>query len=87
MDVIDDMRPRLGVRSSTPGSDFNYDFFLKRTAELGDRTDEERALRAGISLSTLYRLKRGAANPTLKKLRAIATNLEINWTDLLKASA
>jgi len=51
-------------------------------ADLGV-TQEGLASRAGVSVQMVRRLEAGTANPTLGTLHAVATALDLSWTDLL----
>ena len=47
----------------------------------------ELATRAGIALSTLYRIESGAASPTVAMLERLADALEIRMADFLPSEA
>lgn len=49
----------------------------------GAENDEQRAEKAGISLSLYYRLQRGTANPTLNKINEMASNLSTTTARLM----
>ncbi len=68
--VISDMTRHRGVRSDS----FDFAYLVRRANDLGARTDEERAEKAGISIATYYRYQRGK-DPSLKRLKTMAKNL------------
>lgn len=78
--------PQTGVRSSTSLKDFDWDYFIQRTSELGAATPEDRAKRARISMSTYYRLQRNEANLTVRRLTEIALQLGIDRKLLLPST-
>jgi transcriptional regulator with XRE-family HTH domain len=51
----------------------------------GEVAQEQLALAAGVSTSTLSRIERGAYQPRLQTLRKIAAALEVPTGDLLDA--
>lgn len=62
---------------------FDFGHLVDRANAKGAENDEQRAEKAGISLSTYYRLQRGTANLKITTVGEIATNLDTTAARLM----
>lgn len=72
-------------RADTPDASGIFDFrhLVDCANAKGAETDEQRAEKAGISLSTYYRLQRGDANLKISTVGEIAANLDTTAARLM----
>ena len=59
-----------------------FGLHLRRMRVQRGTTQEEVAFRAGIHVTYLSGIERGARNPSLKNIRAIAKALDVNTSEL-----